>query len=105
PCGTARSEYPRPMPTPDHPVFPHLFRPYALKGVPIRNRVVISAHLAGWWVGPDGLPSDAFADYIEERAKGGVGLSVIGAPPAARPRAASMGSSCTPTSRFSTPSS
>ena len=67
------------MPTRDHPVFPYLFRPYTLKGVPIRNRVVISAHFAGWWVGPDGLPSEAFADYIEERAKGGVGLFVIGA--------------------------
>jgi 2,4-dienoyl-CoA reductase-like NADH-dependent reductase (Old Yellow Enzyme family)/thioredoxin reductase len=67
------------MLTANHPVFPHLFRPYTLKGVPLRNRVVISAHFAGWWVGPDGLPSDAFADYIEERAKGGVGLFVIGA--------------------------
>ncbi|HET9469506.1 MAG TPA: hypothetical protein VFO24_00270, partial [Usitatibacter sp.] len=67
------------MPDFDHAAFPHLFRPYTLKGVPLRNRVVISAHFAGWWVGPDGLPSDAFADYIEERAKGGVGLFVIGA--------------------------
>src|SRR5260370_39347762 len=67
------------MSTSDHPLFPHLFRPITLKGVPIRNRVVISAHFAGWWVGPDGLPSEAFADYIEERAKGGVGLFVIGA--------------------------
>jgi 2,4-dienoyl-CoA reductase-like NADH-dependent reductase (Old Yellow Enzyme family)/thioredoxin reductase len=67
------------MPAPDHPHFPHLFRPYSLKGVPLRNRVVISAHFAGWWVDPDGLPSEAFADYVEERAKGGVGLFVIGA--------------------------
>src|SRR5260370_13626752 len=67
------------MSTSDHPLFPHLFRPITLKGVPIRNRVVISAHFAGWWVDPGGLPSEAFADYIEERARGGAGLFVIGA--------------------------
>jgi 2,4-dienoyl-CoA reductase-like NADH-dependent reductase (Old Yellow Enzyme family)/thioredoxin reductase len=67
------------MPPPGHPNFPHLFRPYPLKSVSLRNRVVISAHFAGWWVDPDGLPSEAFAAYIEERARGGVGLFVIGA--------------------------
>jgi 2,4-dienoyl-CoA reductase-like NADH-dependent reductase (Old Yellow Enzyme family)/thioredoxin reductase len=59
--------------------FPHLFTPYALKGVELRNRIAISAHFAGWWVGPGGLPSDAFIAYVEERAKGGVGLFTIGA--------------------------
>jgi 2,4-dienoyl-CoA reductase-like NADH-dependent reductase (Old Yellow Enzyme family)/thioredoxin reductase len=63
----------------DHPHFPHLFRPYDLKGVELRNRVAISGHFAGWWVGPGGLPSDAFVAYLEERAKGGVGLFTIGA--------------------------
>src|SRR5439155_6646597 len=33
---------------------------------------------AGWWV-KEGLPSDEFVAYVEERARGGVGLFVIGA--------------------------
>jgi 2,4-dienoyl-CoA reductase-like NADH-dependent reductase (Old Yellow Enzyme family) len=61
-----------------HPVFPHLFQPFQLKNVTLRNRVAISGHFAGWYVGPGGLPSDELAAYIEERAKGGVGLFVIG---------------------------
>src|SRR5262245_8016639 len=63
----------------NHAHFPHLFKPYGLKGVELRNRVAISGHFAGWWVGPGGLPSDAFVAYVEERAKGGVGLFTIGA--------------------------
>ena len=62
----------------DHPRFPHLFRPYSLKRLELRNRVVVSGHFAGWWV-DGGLPSKEFADYLTERAKGGVGLFVIGA--------------------------
>src|SRR5437764_13749729 len=58
--------------------FPHLFKPLLLRNVTLKNRVAISAHFAGWWV-DGGLPSDAFVAYLEERAKGGVGLFVIGA--------------------------
>ncbi len=61
-----------------HPKFPRLFRPITLKGVTLRNRIAISAHFAGWWV-TDGLPNEEFAAYLEERAKGGIGLFVIGA--------------------------
>jgi 2,4-dienoyl-CoA reductase-like NADH-dependent reductase (Old Yellow Enzyme family)/thioredoxin reductase len=61
-----------------HPHFPHLFTPTEIRGVELRNRVAISGHFAGWWV-DKGLPSDAFVAYLEERAKGGVGLFVIGA--------------------------
>lgn len=59
--------------------FPHMFTPFNLKGLELRNRIAISGHFAGWWVGPGGLPSDAFVAYVEERAKGGVGLFTIGA--------------------------
>lgn len=62
----------------DHPTFPHLFRPLPIKGVTLRNRIAISGHFAGWWV-DRGLPSEAFVAYLEERAKGGAGLFVIGA--------------------------
>ena len=58
--------------------FPHLFRPFTLKNVTLRNRIAVSAHFAGWWV-TDGLPNEEFAAYIEERAQGGIGLFVIGA--------------------------
>lgn len=61
-----------------HPQFPHLFSPWSVRGVTLKNRIVISGHFAGWWV-DGGLPSAAFESYIEERAKGGVGLFVIGA--------------------------
>ena len=65
------------MPT-QHQEFPRLFRPFTLKKVTLRNRIAVSAHFAGWWV-TDGLPNEEFAAYIEERAKGGIGLFVIGA--------------------------
>ncbi|MDA1190210.1 MAG: FAD-dependent oxidoreductase [Candidatus Poribacteria bacterium] len=65
------------METP-HPTFPNLFRPLTIKNVTLRNRIAISAHFAGWWV-TDGFPNEDFAAYIEERAKGGIGLFVIGA--------------------------
>src|SRR5436309_12779529 len=61
-----------------HPHFPHLFRSFQLRGVRLRNRIAVSAHFAGWWV-DRGLPSEEFVAYLEERAKGGVGLFVIGA--------------------------
>ena len=61
-----------------HYEFPRLFRPITLKNVTLRNRIAVSAHFAGWWV-TDGLPNEEFAAYIEERAKGGIGLFVIGA--------------------------
>src|SRR4051812_41226418 len=61
-----------------HPKFPHLFTPLKLRNVTLKNRIAVSAHFAGWWV-DGGLPSDAFVAYVEERAKGGIGLFVIGA--------------------------
>lgn len=60
-----------------HAHFPRLFTPYSLKNVHLRNRMVVSAHHAEWWV-DKGLPSEEFVAYIEERAKGGIGLFVIG---------------------------
>lgn len=50
-----------------HPQFPHLFAPLALNGVTLHNRVAISDHFAGWYVGPGGLLSDELAAYIAER--------------------------------------
>lgn len=64
--------------TGNHEQFRHLFQPLQVRGVMLPNRIAISGHFAGWWV-DGGLPSDEFVAYVEERAKGGVGLFVIGA--------------------------
>ncbi len=61
-----------------HPTFPHLFQPITLNQIELRNRVAISGHLAGWYIGEGSLPSDELAAYILERGRGGVGLFVIG---------------------------
>jgi 2,4-dienoyl-CoA reductase-like NADH-dependent reductase (Old Yellow Enzyme family)/thioredoxin reductase len=61
-----------------HPKYPHLFTPFKIRNLTLGNRIVISAHFAGWWV-DQGLPSKEFVAYLEERAKGGVALFVIGA--------------------------
>jgi 2,4-dienoyl-CoA reductase-like NADH-dependent reductase (Old Yellow Enzyme family) len=61
-----------------HALFPHLFQPLQINGITLRNRVAISGHMAGWYIGPNGLPSDELAAYIAERGRGGVGLFVIG---------------------------
>lgn len=66
------------MTSSQHDRFPCLFRSLQIKNVTLRNRIAVSAHFAGWWV-DGGLPSDAFVAYLAERAKGGVGLFVIGA--------------------------
>ena len=63
---------------PAHPQFPHLFRPFTIRDLTLRNRIAISGHHAGWNVTVGGMPSDELAAYIEERAKGGVALFVIG---------------------------
>lgn len=62
-----------------HPRFPHLFSPLRIKGATLRNRIAVTAHYAWWWREEGGLPGDAFRAYVEERAKGGIGLFVIGA--------------------------
>ena len=62
-----------------HPQFPHLFSPISIKGVGLRNRIAVTAHYAWWWREDGGLPGDAFRAYVEERARGGIGLFVIGA--------------------------
>src|SRR4051812_16035248 len=75
---TASHRKTHPMVTGEHKKYPHLFTPFKIRDFTIGNRIVISAHFAGWWVDA-GLPSKEFTAYLEERAKGGVGLFVIGA--------------------------
>ena len=53
-----------------------LLRPLTIKGLTIRNRVLSTAHAAGY--GADGMPKARYQLYHEEKAKGGVGLTIFG---------------------------
>ncbi|HTX07329.1 MAG TPA: NADH:flavin oxidoreductase [Solirubrobacteraceae bacterium] len=54
-----------------------LLTPLPLKGLTIRNRVMMTAHVGG--IAEDGVPKRLYRRYQQERARGGVGLTVIGA--------------------------
>ncbi|MBK1789197.1 oxidoreductase [Prauserella cavernicola] len=54
--------------------YPHVFRPTEIGGVPLRNRVFVSAHTTNF--GEHFLPTERHVAYHAERARGGVGLIV-----------------------------
>lgn len=56
--------------------FAHLLQPIRLGSVEIRNRVVLTGHGTG--MPKDGTPDDQMIAYYEERAKGEVGLIMLG---------------------------
>ncbi len=59
-----------------HKPFSHLFTPYTIKGVEIKNRLVVPA--MGTNLGnADGTVSQRLIDYYAARAKGGFGLIVV----------------------------
>ena len=53
-----------------------LLEPFDLAGLRLRNRVFSSSHSPGYNV--DGTPSDRYVRYHEEKAAGGLGLTMIG---------------------------
>jgi N-methyl-L-proline demethylase len=53
-----------------------LFLPFTLKGVTLRNRFVSTSHEPAY--SEDGLPKDRYRAYHVEKARGGVGLTMIG---------------------------
>jgi len=53
-----------------------LLRPFRLKHLNIRNRVMSTSHACGLEV--NGFPQDAYQRYHEEKAKGGIGLTMFG---------------------------
>src|SRR5262245_50553964 len=55
--------------------FPHLFSPFDLKGLEVRNRIFSTGH--DTYLPEAGLPSDALIAYQVARAKGGAGLIII----------------------------
>ena len=54
--------------------FEYLFTPLKIKGVTIRNRVLMTAH--GTLMGASGSPSEQLINYYVEKAKGGCGLLI-----------------------------
>jgi len=53
-----------------------LITPFTLKNVTLRNRIVSTAHEPAY--SEDGLPTERYRAYHVEKAKGGVGLTMIG---------------------------
>jgi 2,4-dienoyl-CoA reductase-like NADH-dependent reductase (Old Yellow Enzyme family)/thioredoxin reductase len=65
------------------PPYEVLLTPLAVKGVTIRNRVMSTAHTSG--AGEDGKPKERYQRYHEEKARGGIGLTVVGGSAAVAP--------------------
>ena len=53
-----------------------LLQPFDLRGLALRNRVVSTSHEPAY--SEDGMPRDRYRAYHVEKAKGGVGLTMIG---------------------------
>ena len=53
-----------------------LLEPFDLGGLHLRNRVFSSSHSPGYTV--DGTPSARYVRYHAEKAKGGIGLPMLG---------------------------
>ncbi len=56
--------------------YEHLFSPYTIKGVRIKNRVMMTP-MGTNFAYPDGSMSPLHCDYYSQRAKGGTGLIVV----------------------------
>lgn len=52
-----------------------LLKPLTIKNVTIRNRIMSTAHSSGFVQG--GLPREQYRRYQEEKAKGGIGMTMI----------------------------
>lgn len=53
-----------------------LLEPFQLGNVSLRNRIFSSSHAPGY--NTDGTPNERYVRYHEEKAKGGIGLTMIG---------------------------
>lgn len=54
----------------------HLLSPITIKGRTFRNRVFSSSHAPGY--AEAGLPGERYQAYHEEKARGGIGLTMFG---------------------------
>ncbi len=59
--------------------FPNLFSPISVNGMELKNRIVMSAMHLGYT--PEGEVTDRLVDFYGLRAKGGVGLIIVGGCP------------------------
>src|SRR5262245_57358300 len=60
--------------------YPHLFSEWQIRSTRLKNRVVFPPTCPSWVSDPwNGLFTDQAVAYYEERARGGVGLIIIGA--------------------------
>jgi 2,4-dienoyl-CoA reductase-like NADH-dependent reductase (Old Yellow Enzyme family) len=55
--------------------FTHLFSPFSIKGILIRNRILSTGHDTD--LGRHGLPTEELIEYQRARAKGGAGLIIV----------------------------
>ena len=53
-----------------------LLTPFSIRGVTFRNRIMSTSHACG--LEEDGMPADRYQAYHEEKAKGGIGLTMFG---------------------------
>jgi 2,4-dienoyl-CoA reductase-like NADH-dependent reductase (Old Yellow Enzyme family) len=56
--------------------YEHLLRPLTIKNLTIRNRVMSTSHAPSY--GEGGMPGERYQLYHEEKAKGGIGLTMFG---------------------------
>jgi len=81
-----------------------LLEPFTLGDLQLRNRIFSSSHAPGY--NTDGTPSERYVAYHEEKAKGGIGLTMIGGSSNVSPDSASgRNRSSTPTFVASLPTS
>ncbi len=59
--------------------FPHLFSPITIQNMALKNRIVMTAMHLGYT--PQGEVTDPLVNFYAERAKGGVGLAIVGGCP------------------------
>ena len=59
--------------------FPHLFSPNEINTMELRNRIVMTAMHLGYT--PEGEVTERLIDFYAARAKGGVGLIIVGGCP------------------------
>ena len=59
--------------------FPRLFTPITIKKVELKNRIVMTATHLGYT--PEGFVTDKLVDFYTTRARGGVGLIMVGGCP------------------------
>ncbi len=65
-----------------------LLEPFTLGHLTLRNRIFSSSHAPGY--NTDGTPSEKYVAYHEEKAKGGIGLTMIGGSSNVSPDSASL---------------